>query len=110
MSETQSSASTQGRLSMPRLLSVPRSCSTDRKDTMATGRNADRLKPSAPKHLTSTAHGDIDKILRGLLDAISAGAGGSLIKDDNLVVEVMANKRYVEEGELPGAYLTVKPL
>ena len=74
------------------------------------GRNADRLKPSAPKHLTSTAHGDIDKILRGLLDAISAGAGGSLIKDDSLVVEVMANKRYVEDGELPGAYLTVTKL
>ena len=75
-----------------------------------TGRNADRLKPSAPKHLTSTRHGDLDKLLRSTLDGLSVSAGGSLIKDDSLVVEAMANKRYVEEGELPGAYLTVKPL
>ena len=75
-----------------------------------TGRNAGRLKPSAPRHLTSHALGDIDKLLRALLDAISVKAGGSLISDDSLVTELMANKRYCEEGELPGAYLTVKPL
>ena len=75
-----------------------------------TGRNAGRLKPSAPRHLTSSFNGDIDKLLRALLDAISVKAGGSLISDDSLVTELMANKRYCEEGELPGAYLTVKPL
>lgn len=72
-----------------------------------TGRNADRLKPSAPKHLTSVRHGDLDKLLRSTLDGLSQSAGGSLITDDSLVVQAMADKRYCEEGELPGAYLTV---
>ena len=74
------------------------------------GRNADRLKPSAPRHLTSVRHGDLDKLLRSTFDGLSQSAGGGLITDDSLIVEVMANKRYVEEGELPGAYLTVTKL
>ena len=75
-----------------------------------TGRNADRLKPSAPKHLPSVRHGDLDKLLRSTFDGLSQSAGGGLITDDSLIVEVMANKRYVEDGELPGAYLTVTKL
>ena len=75
-----------------------------------TGRNADRLKPSAPRHLTSVRHGDPDKLLRSTFDGLSQSAGGGLITDDSLIVEVMANKRYVEDGELPGAYLTVTKL
>jgi len=75
-----------------------------------TGRNADRLKPSAPRHLTSVRHGDLDKLLRSTFDGLSQSAGGGLIVDDSLIVEVMANKRYVEDGELPGAYLTVTKL
>ena len=74
------------------------------------GRNADRLKPSAPRHLTSVRHGDLDKLLRSTFDGLSQSAGGGLITDDSLIVEVMANKRYVEDGELPGAYLTVTKL
>jgi crossover junction endodeoxyribonuclease RusA len=74
------------------------------------GKNADRLKPSAPKHLTSVRHGDLDKLLRSTFDGLSQSAGGGLITDDSLIVEVMANKRYVEDGELPGAYLTVTKL
>ena len=75
-----------------------------------TGKNAERLKPSAPKHLTSVRHGDLDKLLRSTFDGLSQSAGGGLITDDSLIVQVMANKRYVEEGELPGAYLTVTKL
>ena len=74
------------------------------------GKNADRLKPSAPRHLTSVRHGDLDKLLRSTFDGLSQSAGGGLITDDSLIVEVMANKRYVEDGELPGAYLTVTKL
>ena len=74
------------------------------------GKNADRLKPSAPRHLTSVRHGDLDKLLRSTFDGLSQSAGGGLITDDSLIVEVMANKRYVEDGELPGACLTVTKL
>jgi len=80
------------------------------KGHFGTGRNADRLKPSAPRHLTSVRHGDLDKLLRSTFDGLSQSAGGGLITDDSLIVQVMADKRYCEEGELPGAYLTVTKL
>ena len=67
------------------------------KGHFGTGRNAGRLKPSAPRHLTSSFNGDIDKLLRALLDAISVKAGGSLISDDSLVTELMAQCRDVKE-------------
>ena len=75
-----------------------------------TGRNAERLKASAPRYLTSVRHGDLDKLIRSTCDGLSISAGGTLLEDDSLIVQVMADKRYCEEGELPGAYLTVCPL
>ena len=74
------------------------------------GKNADRLKPSAPRFLTSVRHGDLDKLLRSTCDGLSVSAGGALLADDSLVVQAMAEKRYCDEGELPGAYLTVTTL
>ncbi len=56
-----------------------------------TGRNAGTLKPSAPTHPTSRAHGDIDKLVRSTLDAlVSAG----VLHDDSLVVNLHAYKRW----------------
>jgi hypothetical protein len=40
---------------------------------------------------------DIDKILRGFLDAIT----GIVFRDDSQVVEVIAMKRYAAEGDAP---------
>ena len=56
-----------------------------------TGRNAGTLKPSAPTHPTSRAHGDIDKLVRSTLDAlVSAG----VMHDDSLVTDLIACKRW----------------
>ena len=61
------------------------------KSHYGTGRNTDTLKPGAPAHPTSRAHGDIDKLVRSTLDAlVSAG----VLHDDSLVVNLHAYKRW----------------
>ena len=47
------------------------------KSHYGTGKNADVLKPSAPKYCTSRGNGDIDKLARSTLDGLSVSAGGS---------------------------------
>jgi Holliday junction resolvase RusA-like endonuclease len=49
---------------------------------------------------------DIDKLVRGCLDALT----GVVLKDDALVVTVAASKRYAEPGQQPGVAVTVTPL
>lgn len=68
------------------------------------------LKPSAPQWLTSQGAGDVDKLCRSTLDGLSAGAGGTLIKDDSQVVSLVASKRYCSGDERPGALLSVTTL
>ncbi len=65
------------------------------------------LRPSAPQHLTSHAAGDLDKLCRSTLDGLSAGAGGTLLRDDSQVVSLAASKRYCVGEERPGAIVTV---
>jgi crossover junction endodeoxyribonuclease RusA len=65
------------------------------------------LKPSAPQHLTSHAAGDLDKLCRSTLDGLSAGAGGTLLRDDSQVVNLTASKRYCVGEERPGAIVSV---
>ena len=68
------------------------------------------LKPSAPRHLTSQATGDLDKLCRSTLDGLSAGAGGSPLRDDSLVVSLTASPRDGVGDERPGALITLIPL
>ena len=77
------------------------------KSHFGTGRNADKLKPSAPAHCTSRAHGDTSKLIRSTEDAISASSGYPVIEDDSLVVRLSCEKRYVTETEACGAYIRV---
>lgn len=63
------------------------------------------LKPSAPPYLI-TRTGDIDKLSRAILDALT----GILFLDDSQVVSLTANKRYTVAPELPGALITTIPL
>ena len=56
-----------------------------------TGRNGDTLKPSAPTHPTSRAHGDIDKLVRSTLDAL---VRAGVMHDDSLVADLIACKRW----------------
>ena len=70
------------------------------KSHYGTGRNADRLKPNAPDWV-STAVGDIDKLCRAVLDAITeAGAW----RDDSQVALLTAWRLYGE----PGVTITVQ--
>lgn len=55
-----------------------------------TGKNAHLLKPDAPHYATSHRSGDIDKLIRSILDAIT----GVIITDDSHVVRVNAVKMY----------------
>ena len=67
------------------------------KSHFGTGKNKDVLKPSASKYCTSRGNGDIDKLCRSTLDGLSVSAGGSVLEDDCLAVELCARKRYVKK-------------
>lgn len=74
-----------------------------------TGRNADKLKPSAPIHCTSCKHGDLDKLCRSTLDGLAVRSGGSVITDDSLVVALNCEKRYASADTQPGALVRIVP-
>lgn len=63
------------------------------------------LKPSAPA-APSGRVGDLDKLLRSTLDAMT----GIVFADDCQVVTLYAAKRYALPGEQPGALITAIPL
>jgi len=73
-----------------------------------TGRNSQKLKDSAPKYCTSKSNGDIDKVVRSTLDALSLTSGGCILTDDSLVVCLQALKRYANNYELAGAKINIK--
>ena len=77
------------------------------KSHFGTGRNAEKLKASAPVHCISRAHGDTSKLIRSTEDAISASSGYPVIEDDSQVVSLRCEKRYVAEAEGCGAYIRV---
>ena len=52
-------------------------------------------------------YGDIDKLARNVLDALTQSA---LILDDALVVTMVAGKRFVESGGQAGVHIEVKAL
>ena len=61
------------------------------------------IKPKAPIFYTKRKN-DIDKITRSTLDALT----GVAFKDDCQVVSLQAERRYVREGERPGAFVIVE--
>jgi Holliday junction resolvase RusA-like endonuclease len=65
-----------------------------------TGRNAGRLKPSAPIYCPTRP--DLDKLLRAIGDAIT----GIVVVDDAAIVEVRARKAYGS----PAAHIAVRVL
>lgn len=71
------------------------------KNHYGTGRNANKLKDSAPRHHTKTP--DLDKLLRGLLDPLTVRCGGNVLIDDSQIVELKAVKRYVNEPDRTGS-------
>ncbi|MDV7391094.1 RusA family crossover junction endodeoxyribonuclease, partial [Arthrospira platensis SPKY1] len=64
------------------------------KSHFGTGRNADVLKPSAPKRMTTPP--DVDKLARTVLDALTVAG---VLADDKLVCELRSLKRYAWPNE-----------
>lgn len=75
------------------------------KSHYGTGRNAERIKPSAPD--VHTQKPDIDKLVRAVLDAIT----GIAYIDDSQVVKVTARKHWPHFfGDRAGVYVIVVPV
>lgn len=72
-----------------------------------TGRNAGRLKPSAPKWCTTRHAGDVDKLQRSTNDAL---VDVGTISDDSMIVAGMFERRWAIGAELSGATITITPL
>jgi len=80
------------------------------KSHYGTGKNCEKLKPSAPEHCTSAAHGDIDKVARCTLDGLAQRSGGCVLKDDSQVVVLECIKRYASAHESSGALVRITPI
>ena len=75
-----------------------------------TGKNCEKLKPSAPEHCTSAAHGDLDKVARCTLDGLAQRSGGCVLKDDSQVIVLRCEKRYASAHESSGALVRITPI
>ena len=69
-----------------------------------TGRNAEKLKPSAP--IAPAVHPDLDKLVRAVLDALT----GICFRDDKQVVSLTASKLYAQDQFHPGMMGSVMEL
>jgi crossover junction endodeoxyribonuclease RusA len=78
------------------------------KGHFGTGRNAGRLNPSAPPYPSSHTIGDIDKLVRACLDALT---DAGVWNDDSQVVHLNARKKWVGDWfalDRPGAVIDVE--
>lgn len=74
------------------------------KGHFGTGKNAGRLRETAPAYPTSKP--DADKMARTVLDGLT----GVAYRDDAQVAELLASKRYADVDEHPGARIEVREL
>ena len=72
-----------------------------------TGKNATKLKPSAPRYHVKTP--DVDKLVRGVADSIGDAVARVLLNNDSQIVSIYAAKRYATDDFL-GAIITVTAL
>ena len=73
------------------------------KHHFGSGKNAERLKPSAPSLPRGTP--DLDKLVRAVLDALT----GVAFNDDSQVTTLIASKYYADQRG-PGAEIEVEAL
>lgn len=71
------------------------------------GRNSDRVLPSAPVYPIAMGGGDVDKLARAALDSLTAAG---VIVDDSRVVDLVARKCYAAGIQKPGLSLVVQTL
>lgn len=69
------------------------------KSHCGTGRNSARLKDDAPYYPTGHNTGDVDKLLRAVLDGLT----GVVFKDDSQVVQARTVKRYIYVDDADGS-------
>lgn len=74
------------------------------KSHYGTGKNADVLKPSAPRFHTTKP--DLTKIIRSTEDALT----GIVYKDDSQVCFRQEQKLYCNEGERPGVTIRIEAI
>lgn len=67
-----------------------------------TGKNAFKLKPSAPQH--HVVRPDGDKLLRAIKDALT----GVVYKDDSQCYDSHVRKVWAESGESPGVVIIIE--
>ena len=72
-----------------------------------TGKNATKLKPSAPRYHVKTP--DLDKLCRACGDAIADACGMVLLRSDAQICSIYAAKRY-STNDFLGAIITVTAL
>lgn len=70
------------------------------------GRNADRLKPSAPRYPTSKQLGDADNLAKAVMDAITDS--GVVWIDDAQVTDLHVTKRYADLLGAQGAFVKIR--
>ena len=75
-----------------------------------TGKYSGILKPDAPLYTVSHGDGDLDKLLRSTIDGLSFATGGTIIRDDCLVVSITSSKQYANVITPPGAAIKVVEL
>lgn len=64
--------------------------------------------PSISKRILYPAvRPDCDKLVRGCLDGL---VEGGVLKDDSLVVDIVASKRYAGPGQQPGVHVEIEML
>ena len=64
------------------------------------------LRQDAPTFVTNRLKGDIDKLLRALLDGLT----GSAFADDSQVVKIVADKKYCELESQAGATIKISTI
>ena len=72
-----------------------------------TGRNAGRLRPTAPTWPTTRTSFDRDNLDKLVLDAL---CDARAIEDDSFVVDGRVRKVYAADGEVPGWRIGVFPM
>ena len=72
-----------------------------------TGRNAERVKDSAPDWPDTKWAGDLDKLTRAVFDSLTAGG---VIEDDARVVEAAVSKVWCPLGAPGGVLVGVTPM
>jgi crossover junction endodeoxyribonuclease RusA len=72
-----------------------------------TGRNGGIVKPSAPVYPCNRRTGDIDKLVRAVLDGLKEGGA---MADDSLAVELTGICKRWADGHPPGAVINLEPM